>query len=83
MASSPLEKRQSLHTSTRHQDKDAHVLQSEEQTLLAKGAVEMIPLVNSGLGFYSHCFHVPKKEAGLRSILDLSHLNCLLMRQPF
>ncbi|KAL0182061.1 hypothetical protein M9458_021436, partial [Cirrhinus mrigala] len=34
-------------------------------------------------GFYSHYFLVPKKDGGLRPILDLRHLNCALMKRPF
>lgn len=36
------------------QDKDAHIFWSKVQTLLAKGAIETVSLVNSKSGFYSH-----------------------------
>ncbi len=68
---------------TKVRDSNAHVLHFEVQTLLAKGAMEMVPLVNSESGFYSHYFLVPKKDGGLRPILDLRHLNRLRMRRPF
>ncbi len=61
----------------------AHVLRSEVLTLLAKGAVEMVPLANSESGFYSCYYLVPKKDGVLRPILDLRHLNRSLMRRPF
>ena len=34
-------------------------------------------------GFYSRYFLVPKKDGGLRPILDLRHLNKALMTHPF
>ncbi len=52
------------------QSKDAHVLPSEVMALLAKGAVEMVPPAQSESGFYSHYFLIPKKDGGLRPILD-------------
>ncbi len=63
------------------QSKDAHILRSEVMTLLAKGAVEMIPPAQSESGFYNCYFLVPKKDGGLRPILDLRLLNrALVMR---
>ncbi|KAL0159067.1 hypothetical protein M9458_047143, partial [Cirrhinus mrigala] len=50
---------------------------------LAKGDVETVPPAQSESGFYSHYFLVPKKDGGLRPILDLRRLNCALMRRPF
>lgn len=55
---------------------NVHILQSKLQTLLAKGAVETVPLTNS---FYSQYFLVSKKDGGLRLILNLRHLNHALM----
>lgn len=64
-------------------DNDAYVLRSGVQTLFAKGAMETVPLVNSESGFYRRYFLVPKKDGGVRSILDLRHLNCSFMKRPF
>ncbi len=69
--------------STSVQGENAHVLRSEVMTLLEKGAIEMVPPALSESGFYSRYFLVPKKDGGLRPILDLRRLNHALMRQPF
>lgn len=34
-------------------------------------------------GLYSHYFLVPKKDGGLRPILDLRQLNCVLAKHSF
>ncbi len=69
--------------STSVQGENARVLRSEVMTLLEKGAIEMVPPALSGSGFYSRYFLVPKKDGGLRPILDLRCLNHTLMRRPF
>ncbi len=69
--------------STSVQGENARVLRSEVMTLLEKGAIEMVPPALSGSGFYSRYFLVPKKDGGLRPILDLRCLNHALMRRPF
>ena len=61
----------------------AHVLHSEVSSLLAKGAIKIVPASQSESGFYSRYFLVPKKDGGLRPILDLRHLNRALMVRPF
>ncbi len=43
----------------------------------------MVPPALSESGFYSRYFLVPKKDGGLRPILDLRRLNHALMRRPF
>ncbi len=58
-------------------------LRSEVMTLLEKGAIEKVPPAQSESGFYSHYFLVPKKDGGLRPILDLRRLNHALMRRSF
>ncbi|KAL0176639.1 hypothetical protein M9458_028969, partial [Cirrhinus mrigala] len=63
--------------------RDAHVLRSEVLILLEKGAIEVVHPAQSESGFYSHYFLVPKKDGGLRPILDLRHLNRALMKRPF
>lgn len=66
-----------IHTTVK--GNEAHVLRSEIQTLLEKGATEVVPLAYSESGFYSSYFLVPKKDSWLRPILDLRHLNHSLM----
>ncbi len=63
--------------------KDPHALRSEVMTLLEKGAIERVRPAQSVSGFYSRYFLVPKKDGGLRPILDLNHLNHALMRRSF
>jgi hypothetical protein len=43
--------------------------------LLEKRAIELVPKSQEGLGFYSTFFLVPKKDGGLRPILNLRNLN--------
>ncbi len=69
--------------STSVQGENARVLRSEVMTLLEKGAIEMVSPALSESGFYSRYFLVPKKDGGLRPILDLRRLNHALMRRPF
>lgn len=51
-------------------------LHSEILSLLAKGAIEEVPL--SSPGFYGRIFVVPKTLGGFRPVLDLSALNAFL-----
>ncbi len=46
-------------------------MEQEVKALLEKGAIEFIPHSNRETGFYSRYFIVPKKDGGLRPILDL------------
>ncbi len=46
-------------------------MEREVDTLLRKGANEMVPPHKRKSGFYSRYFIVPKKDGGLRPILDL------------
>ncbi len=69
--------------STSVQGENSRVLRSEVMTLLEKGAIEMVSPALSESGFYSRYFLVPKKDGGLRPILDLRRLNHALMRRPF
>ncbi len=43
----------------------------------------MVPPLNRESGFYSRYFIVPKKDGGLRPILDLQLLNRLVMHLKF
>ncbi|XP_060741844.1 uncharacterized protein LOC132856323 [Tachysurus vachellii] len=58
-------------------------LQEELCSLLEKGAIEHVPLPEQDSGFYSRYFVVPKKDGGLRPILDLRALNCTLRTYKF
>ncbi len=69
--------------STSVQGENARVLRSEVMTLLEKRAIEMVSPALSESGFYSRYFLVPKKDNGLRPILNLRCLNHALMRWPF
>ncbi|KAL0195045.1 hypothetical protein M9458_008617, partial [Cirrhinus mrigala] len=66
-----------------HSDTDASVLHAEIAVLLAKNATKPVPPAEMKLGFYSPYFIIPKKNGGLRSILDLCVLNRSLLKMPF
>ncbi len=51
------------------------VMEQEVKALLEKGAIEYAPHSNRETGFYSQYVIVPKKDGGLRPILDLRVLN--------
>ncbi|KAL0173474.1 hypothetical protein M9458_029442, partial [Cirrhinus mrigala] len=59
------------------------VMEQEVATLLRKEAIEVIPPHDRESGFYSRYFIVPKKDGGLRPILDLRLLNRSVMRLKF
>ncbi len=61
----------------------ASVLQQELSSLLQKGAIEEIPQSDIERGFFSRYFLVPKRDVGLRPILDLRHLNFSLYKGKF
>ncbi len=53
----------------------ALVMEQEVAILLRKEAIEVVPPLDRESGFYSRYFIVPKKDGGLRPILDLRLLN--------
>ncbi len=59
------------------------VMEQEVHSLLVKEAIECVPKPDREPGFYSRYFIVPKKDGGLRPILDLRHLNHSLRRFRF
>ncbi|KAL0148327.1 hypothetical protein M9458_056389 [Cirrhinus mrigala] len=59
------------------------VMEQEVATLLRKEAIEVVPPHDRESGFYSRYFIVPKKDGGLRPILDLRLLNHSVMRLKF
>ncbi len=58
-------------------------MEQEIRALLEKGAIEYIPHSNRETGFYSRYFIVPKKDGGLRPMLDLRVLNESVMQLKF
>ena len=61
----------------------AHLLRAEVTKLLSKGAIEPLSQDQSEGGLYSRYFLVPKKDGGLRPILDLRQLNKVLVKRQF
>ncbi|KAL0168890.1 hypothetical protein M9458_037112, partial [Cirrhinus mrigala] len=59
------------------------VMEQEVATLLRKEAIEVVPPHERESGFYSRYFIVPKKDGGLRPILDLRLLNHSVKRLKF
>ena len=54
------------------------ILRAELSGLLEKGAVSEVPPLLAESGYYSHFFTVPKKDGGLRPILNLKPFNLLV-----
>ncbi len=52
-------------------------------SLLQKGAIEEVPQSEVERGFFSRYFLVPKRDGGLRPILDLRRLNLSLYKGKF
>ncbi len=63
--------------------RNAQALRQEIGCLLEKGAVERVPPHELESGFYSRYFVVPKRDGGLRPILDLRPINRALCERPF
>ncbi len=63
--------------------RNAQALRQEIGCLLEKGAVERVPPNELESGFYSRYFVVPKRDGGLRPILDLRPINRALCERPF
>ncbi len=61
----------------------ALVMEREVDTLLGKEAIKVVPPHERESGFYSRYFIVPKKDGGLRPILDLRQLNHSVSRLKF
>ncbi|KAL0190072.1 hypothetical protein M9458_017171, partial [Cirrhinus mrigala] len=59
------------------------VMKQEEDTLLRKEAIEVVPPHDRESGFNSRYFIVPKKDSILHPILDLRQLNRSVMRLKF
>ncbi|XP_038158400.1 uncharacterized protein LOC119794765 [Cyprinodon tularosa] len=61
----------------------AHILQEEIISLQNKNAIRLLSQEESEEGFYTRYFLVPKKDRGLRPILDLRALNTYLRKYTF
>ncbi|KAL0161734.1 hypothetical protein M9458_045459, partial [Cirrhinus mrigala] len=61
----------------------ALVMEQEVVSLLRKEAIEVVPPQDRESGFYSRYFIVPKKDGGLRPIIDLRRLNRSVMKLKF
>ncbi|KAI2646500.1 Transposon Ty3-G Gag-Pol polyprotein [Labeo rohita] len=61
----------------------ALVMEQEVETLLRKEAIEVVPPHARESEFYSRYFIVPKKDGGLRPIIDLRRLNHSVMKLKF
>ena len=51
------------------------LIDEEIQKMLQKGAITEIPQVEAKQGFYSSLFLVPKKDGGMRPVINLKRLN--------
>ena len=69
--------------STRLRGEGRRVLLDEVDELLLKGAVESVPPGQEKDGFYSTYFTVPKKDGGIRPILNLRLFNRCLRQETF
>ncbi len=58
-------------------------MEEEVEVLLEKGAIEYVPRSSRETGLYSRYFIVPKKDGGLRPILDLRVLKDSVMQLKF
>ena len=51
------------------------LINEEIQKMLSKGAITELPPEEAGQGFYSNLFLVPKKDGGMRPVINLKSLN--------
>ena len=63
--------------------KNTHIILKEIEKLLEKRAIEPVPNAETGTGFYSTFFLVPKRTGGLRPVINLKPLNRYLQTQHF
>ena len=72
----PSEKKKKIENSEKKK-----VLQKEVDSLLTKGAIEVVR--DSHKGFYSNLFLVTKKDGGFRPVINLSGLNHYIKKKTF
>ena len=63
--------------------KGTELLSNEVKDLLWKGAIVLTPLDQVRSGYYSTYFLVPKKDGGLRLILNLKYFNLNVSKTSF
>jgi hypothetical protein len=64
------------------QGKNDHYIDEEVEALLAKGAIKEVPLSPPSLSYISPIFLVPKKDGGMRPILNFKRLNAAHLDTP-
>jgi hypothetical protein len=64
------------------QGKNDHYIDEDVEALLTKGAIEEVPLSPPSLFYISPIFFVPKKDGGMRPILNLKRLNAAHLDTP-
>ncbi len=69
--------------STKMAPQQALAMEQEIKALLEDEAIEYVPHSNRETGFYSRYFIDPKKDGGLRPILDLRVLNVSILKLKF
>ena len=62
---------------------EQHLLQQEIQKLLCKGAITEVAAKEAEQGFHSSLFLVPKKDGGMRPVINLKSLNEFVAPQHF
>jgi hypothetical protein len=65
------------------QGKNNHFIDEEVEALLAKGAIEEVPLSPPSLSYISPIFLIPKKDGGMRPIFNLKKLNAAHLDTPY
>ncbi len=72
-----------VHLTVVNSSSKASVLRQELSSLLQKGAIEEVPQSDIEREFFSRYFLVPRRDGGLRPILDLRRLNFSLCKGKF
>ena len=61
----------------------AEVMMAEISEMLSKQAIRIVPEGQRESGYYARYFLVPKKQGGMRPILDLSNFNLWVKKEEF
>lgn len=62
---------------------ESRLIMEEVLTMVSKGAVVDVPVRERNRGFYSSLFLVPKKDGGMRPVINLKSLNAFVPPQHF
>ena len=62
---------------------EQRLINEEISKMLSKGAITELPLEEAHYGFYSSLFLVPKKDGGVRPVINLKSLNEYVVPQHF